>query len=119
MSLVIAAESYRFRVLGDRGTFVKRGVDPQEAALREGEMPTREGWGEEPESEWGTLYDGERATRVRTEPGSYLGFYAGVAAALLDGAPPPVDPADAVRTLQVLEEAKRLAAATDRRTGSR
>jgi predicted dehydrogenase len=47
---------------------------------------------------------------VQTEPGAYQQYYAGIAAALLDGAPAPVDPRDAVLALEVLETARRLAA---------
>jgi scyllo-inositol 2-dehydrogenase (NADP+) len=46
---------------------------------------------------------------VRTEPGAYQRFYEGVAAALRGQAPPPVDPADAVAALTVLDAARRSA----------
>jgi predicted dehydrogenase len=42
---------------------------------------------------------------VRTEPGSYPQFYAGVVAALRGGAA-PVDPTDAVAVLDVIEAAR-------------
>ena len=102
MSLVAAQPGPRFRVLGDRGAFVKHGEDPQEAALRAGRTPGDPGWGEEPPEAWGLL--GER--RVPTEPGNYVAYYDGVARALRDGGPPPVDPADAVRVLELLEAAR-------------
>jgi scyllo-inositol 2-dehydrogenase (NADP+) len=41
---------------------------------------------------------------VPTEPGTYGEFYAGVAKALLEGAPPPVDPADAVSIVELIEQ---------------
>jgi predicted dehydrogenase len=43
---------------------------------------------------------------VQTEPGNYGAFYEGVAASLQEGAPPPVDPADAVTVLELLETAR-------------
>ncbi|MEV0499434.1 Gfo/Idh/MocA family oxidoreductase, partial [Streptomyces spectabilis] len=53
----------RFRVLGSAAGYVKYGLDPQEAALREGRRPgggDAEGpWGAEPECMWGRLGSGE------------------------------------------------------------
>jgi scyllo-inositol 2-dehydrogenase (NADP+) len=46
---------------------------------------------------------------VRTEPGAYQRFYEGLAAALRGEGPPPVDPADAVAALRVLDAARRSA----------
>ena len=50
----------RFRVLGSAAGYVKYGLDPQEAALREGRRPSAdEPWGVEPESLWGRVGCGE------------------------------------------------------------
>jgi predicted dehydrogenase len=104
---VLAAEpGPRFRVLGDRAAFVKEGLDVQEEALRTGRSPTEPGFGDEPRERWGRLVAGEKSREVPTEPGSYSAFYAGVAASLRDGAPPPVDPRDAVAVLELLDEAR-------------
>ncbi len=95
----------RFRVLGSAGGYVKYGMDPQEDALRAGRSPTGAGWGEEPSGSWGRLGSVEGTDEVPTRPGAYQSFYAGVAAHLLEGAPAPVDFADAVTGLRVLEAA--------------
>ena len=47
-----------------------------------------------------------------TEPGDYPAFYAGVAAAILDGAAPPVDPRDALEVVRIIERAHALSKAT-------
>ena len=105
MSAVAAQLGPRLRVLGDRAAYVKEGLDVQEEALRAGRGPAGDPhWGEEPESRWGRLGAGEDARPVPTEPGAYQRFYEGVAATLRDGAPPPVDPAEAVAVLDVLDE---------------
>ena len=59
-------------------------------------------WGVEPESRWGRLVGVRRASRYRASraPGR---FYAEFERALREGGPPPVDPADAVATLEVIE----------------
>ncbi len=106
MSTLAAEAGPRFRVLGDRAAYVKHGLDVQEEALRSGLSPTEPGFGEEPPERWGQLVTGEKSRAVPTETGSYGSFYAGVAASLRDGAPPPVDPRDAVAVLQLLDEAR-------------
>jgi predicted dehydrogenase len=109
MSAVAAARGPRFRVLGDRAAYVKFGLDVQEDALRSGRRPDEPGWGEEPAEHWGLVSTGEKKRAVPTRQGAYQRFYEGVVAALRDGAPPPVEPADAVAALEVLEAARRSA----------
>jgi predicted dehydrogenase len=48
---------------------------------------------------------------VETEPGAYERFYSEVVGSLTTGAPPPVDPADSLAGLEVLEAARESAAA--------
>jgi scyllo-inositol 2-dehydrogenase (NADP+) len=102
----------RLRLLGDRAAYVKHGLDVQEAALRAGASPRDPGFGEEPESAWGTVgvSDDGKVRAVPTQPGRYADFYAELARALAEGAPPPVDPADAVAVAEVLEAARGAAA---------
>ena len=54
----------------------------------------------------GRLVRGESSNPVRSEPGAWPRFYAELEAALREGAPPPVDPADAVAVLELLERAR-------------
>jgi predicted dehydrogenase len=65
-----------------------------------------------PEAGWGTLgVEGSNIppARIPTERGDYARFYAGVAATIRDGAPPPVDPADALATLRIIARAHEIA----------
>ncbi|MFL5381952.1 MAG: Gfo/Idh/MocA family oxidoreductase [Longimicrobiaceae bacterium] len=105
-SLAAAEQSGRFRVLGSRAAYVKTGLDVQEAALRAGGRPGSPDWGTEPPEHWGRLGAGDEWRPVPTERGDYLAFYAAIAAALRDGSAPPVDPADAVAVLEVIEAAR-------------
>jgi scyllo-inositol 2-dehydrogenase (NADP+) len=99
----------RLRVLGTQGAYVVDGLDGQEEALRSGHRPPARGWYEEPRERWGRLARGGEAQPVPSEPGRWPDFYAGVLAMLRDAAPPPVDPWDAVRALELLEAARRSA----------
>jgi predicted dehydrogenase len=88
------------------------GLDGQEPALVAGASPADADFGLVPEAAWGTLgIEGSDAqpVPVPTERGDYARFYADVAATLRDGAPPPVDPGDALATLRIIAEAHELA----------
>ncbi|MEP6479143.1 MAG: Gfo/Idh/MocA family oxidoreductase [Rhodoglobus sp.] len=103
----------RFRVLGSESAYSVYGLDNQEPALKLRQWPGTEGYGVTPESEWGTVgIDGSDVglTRVPTERGDYPAFYAGVAATLQHGAPPPVDPRDALEVVRIIERAHALSA---------
>lgn len=109
-STLVADPRPRFAVHGDRGSFIKYGIDPQEAALRAGGSVGAPGFGEDAHDLRGRLTIGDAApTRVPTERGDWRRFYAGVADAILNGAPPPVDPAEALAGLRLLELARRSA----------
>jgi predicted dehydrogenase len=108
MSATAAQVGPRLRVLGDRCGYVKYGLDPQEAALRDGARPVAgQRWGAEPEQSWGRLGTDDESQVIATVDGNYSAYYAGIAAALRNGAPAPVDPHDAVASLTVLEAAAR------------
>ncbi|AKN72089.1 oxidoreductase [Streptomyces sp. PBH53] len=105
----------RFRVLGSRAGYVKYGLDPQEAALREGSRPGGTvDWGAEDPSLWGRIGSGESpltggGTPVPTLPGDYPAYYAAVADAVRGAGPNPVTALEAAAALDVLEAARRSA----------
>ena len=107
MSAAAAQAGPRFRALGSAAAYVKHGLDVQEEALRGGTRPGSPGWGEEPESGWGLIGAGDDVRRLRTERGCYECFYEGVAAAMREGAPAPVEPEEALAVLEVIEAARR------------
>jgi scyllo-inositol 2-dehydrogenase (NADP+) len=97
----------RFEVHGDRGSFVKHGMDLQEQALRAGGRPGDPGWGSEPPDRHGTL-TGEVAGlelrgRLESVPGDYGAFYAAMAAAIRGDGPVPVPAAEARDVVMVIE----------------
>lgn len=106
-SVLAAQAGPRFRVSGSAATFVKWGLDVQEAALRAGVPPGGAAWGEEPPGQWGILGSDTERAPVPSQRGNYLAFYAGVVAAIRGEAPPPVRVEEAIAMLDVIEAAKR------------
>jgi len=115
-STMIGAESApRFRVHGTHGSFVKYGMDVQEAALLAGQRPPQVGspipWLPEPESGWGTLTlapDLAEPTKlerqkVATAIGDYRHFYESVRDAILNVSPLAIPAEDGYRTIKLLE----------------
>lgn len=93
----------RYHVYGTRASYVKHGVDVQEAQLRSGARPGSFGYGEDPPAYWGTLGTGTGSEAVATLKADYSPFYAGVAAAIRDGAPPPVSTESVIEQLSVID----------------
>ncbi|MBF6328619.1 Gfo/Idh/MocA family oxidoreductase [Nocardia transvalensis] len=110
MSAVAPQLGPRFRVLGSESGYVSYGLDPQEDALRSGSRPDDgKPWGTVDPDRWGLLGAEGDIRPIPSEPGNYPAFYAAMADTLLDGTPVPVDPTDAVATLQILELARKRA----------
>src|SRR5207302_9427975 len=86
-SMVAIAPDLRFVIRGEKAAFVKYGIDPQEEALKRGEIPRDDSWGREAREKWGTLYSPQDGTiaaeKIATLPGDYRLFYANVRDALL------------------------------------
>jgi predicted dehydrogenase len=108
-SSVAADLGPRLRVLGSRAAYVKYGLDPQEAALRNGGSPGQPGWGREPAESWGRLGTPDGTRTVPTEPGAYQDYYAAIRNALRGTAPVPVPIEQAIEVLAVIEAAQRSA----------
>ncbi|GHE91015.1 oxidoreductase [Amycolatopsis deserti] len=105
MTGLAALPGPRFHVLGDRAGYTKWGLDPQEDALKNGARPGDDGFGREPEDNWGTLGVRGDTRRIEPEPGNYGEFYRLLATAIDGDGPPPVDPRDAVDVLRIIERA--------------
>lgn len=116
VSLTAAAPGPRFRVLGSRGAFVKAGLDPQEDRLRAGASVTP-ALGREPEDMWGVLHRDPESVTVPSEPGDYGAFYAAVTAAVRGDGDLPVNPADALAALRIIEQAADNATADEATAG--
>jgi predicted dehydrogenase len=96
----------RFRVVGERGVLTSYGLDPQEPQLRAGARPGDATFGTRTEGEGVVFHDGERADGVTMVPGAWIAYYEGIVRAIRDAERPPVDVADAVAVLDLLEAAR-------------
>ena len=100
----------RFHLRGTKGNFLKKGVDPQEAALNKITRITAANWGSEPSSDWGILHvdvDGAIVTQpLATQAGDYRRYYMAVRDALLGKSALPTTATEAWRTARILEWAQ-------------
>jgi scyllo-inositol 2-dehydrogenase (NADP+) len=115
-SCVAADPSFRYRVRGSRGAFVKGGLDVQEEHVRQGLLPTAAAFGVEPLATDGVLYraQGEPPTRIPSEKGSWLTYYQLIAEAVAGASFLPVTWQDASDVIGIIE-----AAMTSAATGTR
>jgi scyllo-inositol 2-dehydrogenase (NADP+) len=105
--IIAFAPGPHFLIHGTKGSFVKYGMDPQEARLRGENYPKGKDWGAdwglESEELWGTLsLVGEPSVKVKTERGDYRGFYANVRDAIEKKAALDVTPEQALRTMRAV-----------------
>jgi predicted dehydrogenase len=105
--IIAYAPGPHFLIHGTKGSFVKYGMDPQEARLRGGNCPQGTDWGadwgKEAEDLWGAFsVVGEPASKVPTERGDYRGFYANVRDAIEKKATLEVTPEQALRTMRAV-----------------
>ena len=113
-SCLVAGPGPHFAVHGDRGSFVKYGMDGQEAALKAGQRPGMQGWGESADAPLARYTDATgHSEPLASERGAYERYYRGIAASILDGLPPPVHAEEACNVIAVIEAALR--SSTERR----
>lgn len=101
----------RFHVRGTSGSWLKRGIDPQEAPLRAGKLPGGADWGLEAENERGELVtvavDGSPVfERTEAGRGDWRSFYRALADAIRGKGEPPATSEDARRVARVLDLAR-------------
>jgi scyllo-inositol 2-dehydrogenase (NADP+) len=101
----------RFCIHGSQGSFVKQGLDPQEDRLKQGTRPDHLEWALESADCFGqfTGIDG-RCVVVPTEVGGYQRYYQQLAQNILNGAPNPVPPEQALAVIRWIELAYQSAA---------
>lgn len=95
----------RWYVAGDRGALVKHGLDPQEAALRNGDIDAAQ---EDPadRARVVTVVEGKREERILDGVrGNWKSYYQNIADALNHGAELAVEPQEVYRAMRVYDAA--------------
>ncbi|NHZ88049.1 oxidoreductase [Massilia sp. CCM 8733] len=104
-SLVLQAGP-RFIVHGESGSFIKHGMDPQEAALIRGERPGAPEWGVEAEAQHAQISfvkGGLTVTgKAASLPGSYQEYYQRVFDAIVNGKSAPVTAREGLAVIKII-----------------
>ncbi len=107
-SMLTAGGVNRFTVHGEKGSLVKRSLDPQEAQLLSGLRPGQPGWGVDEEAM--QFFDGESERAIACPDGDQSRYYAGIARALRGEGENPVTPLQALAVMAIIEAAQEAAA---------
>lgn len=107
-SMLVRAELPHYILLGEKGSFVKYGMDVQEDALKNGAIPARTvNWGVEPKDLWGkinTEINGLHLIgKIESEPGDYRKFYENVRDAILLKNSLNISGTQAANTIKIIE----------------
>jgi scyllo-inositol 2-dehydrogenase (NADP+) len=106
-SVFVKEQGPRYILHGSKGSFIKYGIDPQEACLKQGMMPDAEEWGEDDPEFYGLLnteMNGQQFYgNIKTEPGNYMGFYDNVHEVLRNGTAQAVLPEEARNVIRIIE----------------
>lgn len=102
--MLAARPGPRFRVHGTGGSVEIEGLDPQEEALKRGDLPGSAGWGRD-DGRAARLWRGDAASAetIALQAGSYPSFYAAMHDAVCHGGPLPVALHDALAVQRLLD----------------
>jgi len=109
-SMMVHPVGPTWSVHGSKGSFVKYGMDPQEAALREGRTPAEPEWDSEPAELYGELITADGTRIVPTLRSSFARYYENVRDVILGKAKLAVTPEwslDVMRGLLLAVESSR------------
>ncbi len=106
-SAIVGSPGPRVRLMGDKGALVIPELDPQEALLRQGIIPSDGVW-QVPTSSEALLYRGEDVVVYPSVDGNYPHFYDAVRAALKGEGPWPTSVHQALAVAIILEEARKV-----------
>jgi scyllo-inositol 2-dehydrogenase (NADP+) len=104
---IVKSPGPRFQVHGNKGSFIKYGLDSQEEALKQGYKPGDLSWGKDREEWYGKLVVEDEGssvtTTIETVPGSYETYYKRLYDAIRHEKPVPVTAEEAIQTIRVIE----------------
>lgn len=108
-SILVRETVPKYFLHGINGSFLKSGLDVQENALKAGGIPGTQGWGTEPEQNWGVLNTDidnlHFKGKIETVPGNYLAYYDNICDHIVEGKSLAVKPEQAADTIKIIEAA--------------
>lgn len=104
-SVMVNAPLPKFLLLGERGSYVKYGLDVQEKAFKAGELPEGPSWGMEDAAAWGTLHLENAAISYPTVRGDYRRYYQNIADSIHGKSDLKVKMEEAIMVLEIIEAA--------------
>lgn len=108
--MLILEQTPRYYLTGERGNFVKYGLDVQEAHLKTGEEPGADGWGQEPQEIFGTLNvqnNGvENRSIIKSHSGNYGLYFKNIYEVIREGKLLEVSAEQALKVIEIIELAE-------------
>ena len=102
-SMLALSPGPTFAVHGTKGSFVKYGLDPQEAALKSGRTPDESHWDSEPPEMYGRLTTPEGTRTAPTILSSFTQYYENIRDTILGKTQPAVTPEQVLNVMRGLE----------------
>lgn len=105
--MLVRERGPHFILHGTSGSFIKYGMDPQEAALNQGLKPEDESWGADSKEQWGKLntdlngmhFEG----KLETHNGNYTAYYQNIYDVIANQQELIVKPEEAYNTMRIIE----------------
>lgn len=109
-SLMVREPLPAYIIHGNKGSFIKKRGDVQEAALIQNAIPYTQNWGQEPDTEMGYLHTQQNNTIVKeyipTSTGNYGAFYDGLYETIKHKQPCLVSGIDGLNVMKIIEAAQ-------------
>lgn len=97
----------RYMIHGTKGSYIKYGEDPQEAALKAGELPVGEEWGKEPDEFAGLLHTELKGTitsvKYPSRKGNFGHYYNNLYQSIVHRKPVTEKPEHGYNTVRLIE----------------
>ena len=113
-STLTAKPGARFTLHGDKGSWLKEGLDPQEDALKAGGVPGSQDWGFDKNNLTAKHFTADSCTPYPIEAGCYQSYYQQIATAIRNGTRNPVTDQQATAVIRLIELAAQ--SSRDKRT---
>lgn len=102
-SVMVNTPLPKFLILGEKGSYIKYGLDVQEKAFKSGQIPSGANWGLEDAESWGSLHLENGVVSYPTERGDYRKYYQNISDVIHGQARLKVKMEEAIVVLEIIE----------------